>query len=127
MKAIKYLILLGLCITQAMAVSFEVEMKGYAYQALISKEKISLKSHLMNLSIEKKSCNEGILRKLEQEFDKKSKSLVVTKKSKNKLLYKIENKDYLLDQQSPFARFLFTFPQILQQAKKSEQLACFKK
>lgn len=120
----KYFLLLTLLTTHALATSFEVELPGYAYEAQVSREKILLKSHLMRVSLEKKNCNEALLRKLEEEFKRQSKVLVITKDPKKKIRYKRSQKEYLLNSSSDFARFLRAFPEMIQNAKKSEQLAC---
>ena len=120
----KTFLLLTLLTTQALATSFEVELPGYAYEAQVSMEKITLNSHLMRVSLEKKTCNEGLLRKLQEEFKRQSKVLVITKDPKKKIRYKRSQKEYLLISSSDFARFLVAFPEMIQNAKKSEQLAC---
>ena len=120
----KTFLLLTLLTTQAAATAFEVELPGYAYEAQVSREKISLKSHLMHVSLEKKTCNEVLIRKLEEEFKRQSKVLVITKDAIKKIRYKHSQKEYLLNSSSDFARFLVAFPEMIQNAKRSEQLAC---
>lgn len=112
-------------ITFALADTISVNNRALRYKFNISKSRIELKGYLINLSLNKKKCNQGLFNSFYKDYLANTKSRV---NSEQPGTYNIvmNEKKYSVPKETKFGRYLYNLPLKLQKAKKLENLNCKK-
>jgi hypothetical protein len=121
-------LLLTIFSTNLWAKSLGVETHLKKMQLHFSDESLTLKGHQLDLSMQKKSCNEHIIKKFQLDLER-----ALSRQTKNKspfplaVKYTWKEETYYESPRTDFGQYLLRLPQTLQKLKLEEKYNCDKK
>jgi predicted metal-dependent hydrolase len=115
-----FFLFIPICLAETIA----VKGAGFRYEAKLEAEKITLKSDLVNLSLQKKACNRDIFVQMLKRYKEEKKKIILADKYEKRIDVTQNGKTRSVAAGSKWGMFLYQFPNFMQKAKKSEQILC---